>query len=104
MPACFSADAGGLLPPDRSLRRDRRHGRVGLGLAAAIAVEHAHLMHAGQRAGRAAGLLGMELADDVALRIVEQRNAGIAALLRAPMDLAVLRDIEIAGAGPAFPR
>src|ERR1700728_1625605 len=104
MPGCSSMPSASREQPDRLLRGDGRDGgRVGYLLRAAIAVEHAGLVHARQRAGWGAGLLGMELADYVVAAIIEQWNAWIAALLRAPMHPAVLGDVEIAGAGAAFP-
>src|SRR5271168_2315732 len=104
MPGFSSTRGASREPPDRLLRGYRRHsGGIRYLLRSAIAVEHAGLMHAGQRAGRGAGFLGMELADDIVAAVIKQRNAGISALLRAPMHPSVLGDVEVARASAAFP-
>lgn len=48
-------------------------------------------------------LLGEELAADVFTGVFEERHAGIAALLGAVMDQALLADVNVAAAGAAAP-
>ena len=52
---------------------------------------------------RRARLGRVELPAKIIQRVVHQRNARIAALLRAPVDEAVFADIEIARSGTAAP-
>src|SRR6202044_120038 len=60
-------------------------------------------MHAGYRTTRSAALLREKFAVALLVGILRQRNAGVAALLRAVMHQAVLADVEIARAGAASP-
>src|ERR1700719_334228 len=79
------------------------HWRRLKSLGAAPIVEHSDLLRAGDCAERSAGLLGVVLAAQVLHRVLGEGNAGIAALLRAPVDQAILADIEIARTGAATP-
>src|SRR5690606_16894966 len=72
-------------------------------LLAAPLVEDARPVHAADRAERRAGLLGVELAADVLARVLRERDARVAALLRAVVHEALLADVEVAGAGAALP-
>src|SRR5580700_7414891 len=60
-------------------------------------------MHAGDSATRSAAFLREKFAVALLVGILRQRNAGVAALLRAVMHQAVLADIEIARASAATP-
>ena len=66
-------------------------------------VEDADLVDALERAVRGAPLLGHVLALEIFHRVLFERDAGVAALLRAPVDQAVLADVEVASAGAAAP-
>src|SRR5207248_4465796 len=66
-------------------------------------VEDADLMHALQCAGRGAPLFRIVLALEIFHRVLFERNAWIAALLRAPVNEAVLADVEVARSGAAAP-
>ena len=52
---------------------------------------------------RRARFLGVELAAKIIHGVVHQRNAGVAALLRAPVNEAVFADIQVARSGSAAP-
>src|SRR6185437_14743726 len=75
----------------------------GLGLGVAPEIDQRCLMNAGNGAVGSAGFLGEVLAPDVGDSVIRQRDSGIAALLGAVVNQAVLADIEIAGAGSAAP-
>src|SRR5258707_7599274 len=75
----------------------RRHLRV------APVVEDADLMHALDRAGWRTPLFGFVLAPEIFHRVLFERCAGIATLLRAPVHQAVFADVEIARAGATAP-
>src|SRR5215470_12417510 len=60
-------------------------------------------MDAGDRAARGAAFLRVELAVALLVRVLGERHARVAALLRAVMDEAVFADIEVARAGAAPP-
>jgi len=60
-------------------------------------------VHAGHGAARGAGFFGKEFAVTLLVGVLHDRNAGIAALLRAIVDQAVFADVEIARAGTAAP-
>src|SRR5580658_2068803 len=60
-------------------------------------------MHAGYRTTRSAALLGEKFAVALLIGILRQRNAGVAALLRAVMHQTVLADVKIARAGATSP-
>src|ERR1700675_2712389 len=60
-------------------------------------------MDALDRAGGGAPLFGLVLALEIFHRVIFQRRAGIAALLRAPVHQAVFADVEITRAGAATP-
>ena len=64
-------------------------------LRVAPVVENANLMYALQRARRCAPFLGLVLPIEIFHRVLLERNSGIAALLRAPVDQAVLTDVEV---------
>ena len=72
-------------------------------LRGAPGVKDRDLMHAGDSAVRRAAFFGKKFAADVVASVICQRNTGIAALLRAVVDKAVLADVEIARAGAAPP-
>src|SRR6478609_5252296 len=60
-------------------------------------------MHAADRAERRAPFRRQQLAPDVLGRVAGERDAGHPALLRTPVDEAILTDVEIARAGAATP-
>src|SRR5947199_2555553 len=60
-------------------------------------------MNALQRAGRGAPLLRAVLALEIFHRVLFERDAGRAALLRAPVDKAVFADVEVTRSGAAAP-
>ena len=64
-------------------------------LRVAPVVEDAHLMHALDRAGRRAPFFGLIFTLEVFHRVVLERDAGIAALLRAPVDLPFFANVEV---------
>ena len=66
-------------------------------------VENADLMHALQRAGWSTPFLGFVLAIEIFHRVLLERDSGITALLRAPVDEALFTDVEIARAGTTAP-
>src|SRR5438094_1566205 len=72
-------------------------------LRSAPGIEDRNLVHAGDCAVRSAAFFGEIFAPDIGDRVLFQRNAGIAALLRAVMHQAVLADVQIACAGAAPP-
>src|SRR3954469_17028116 len=72
-------------------------------LRVAPVVEDADLMDALQCAGRGAPLLGIVLALEIFHRVLFERDAGDAALLRAPVDEPVLADVKVARPGAAAP-
>ena len=72
-------------------------------LRGAPGIERGNLMHAGNGAVRRAGLFGHILPPDVSQRVVLERGAGIASLLRAIVHQAVFADVEIARSGAAAP-
>ena len=53
-------------------------------------------MHALDGAGGCAPFLGFVFALEIFHGVILKRNAGIAALLRAPMDFALFADVEVA--------
>src|SRR5580704_1719448 len=60
-------------------------------------------MHAGYRATRSTALLREKFAVPLLVSVLRQRNAGVAALLRAIMHQAIFADVEIARAGATSP-
>src|SRR3954447_21191716 len=66
-------------------------------------IHERHAVDAADGAERCAPLRGQQLAADVVGRIGGERDAGEAALLRAPVDQPVLADVEIARAGATAP-
>src|SRR5512133_2005684 len=73
-------------------------GRCAGALRGAPPVHVGSLVRAGDGAQRGAGLLRQELASDVVHRVLGQRLAGIAALLRAVMNQAFFADVEVTSA------
>ena len=69
----------------------------------APAVEDGDLMHTGDGALRRAGFFRHVLAAKVDFRVILQRNAGVASLLRTVVDEAVFTNIEVTRAGAASP-
>src|ERR1019366_2751559 len=76
-------------------------GRDSLGRAPEVHI--GGVVHAGDGAARRATFFGDELPADMLDRIVRQRNRRIAALLRTVMHQAILANVQVPGAGPAFP-
>src|SRR5262249_55276936 len=72
-------------------------------LGRAPVVEHRHLLDAGDGAEFRAGFFGVKLALQVFARVLFERDAGKAALLRAVMDEAVFADVQVTRARPAAP-
>ena len=72
-------------------------------LRRAPGVKDGNLVHAGNRAVRRAAFFREVFAADVVAGVGFERNAGIAALLRAVVHQAVFADVEIARAGAAAP-
>src|SRR5438067_1904919 len=72
-------------------------------LRRAPVVDVGDLVHAGNGAMGCASFFGEVLAADVVKAVSLKRHAGIAALLRAVVDQAVLAYIKIAGAGATSP-
>ena len=66
-------------------------------------VDHCDAVHAGDGAVGRAGFARGVFAIEIGLRVVFERDGGIAALLRAVVDEAVLTYIKVAGPGPASP-
>src|SRR5208282_6686581 len=60
-------------------------------------------MNAGDRAMRRAAFLGEEFALPPGLRVLIERNAGVAPLLRAVVHEAVFANVEVARPGAASP-
>src|SRR5580658_8074756 len=84
----------------------RCHGRGGPGferLRCAPEVHRRGLMHARHRATRGTALLREKFAVALLVSVLRQRDAGVAALLRAIMHQAILANVEIARAGAAPP-
>src|SRR5438045_8221406 len=72
-------------------------------LRIAPVVENADLVNALERARRRAPFLSLVLAIEIFHRVLVERYARIAALLRAPVDETVFADIEITRAGATTP-
>ena len=66
-------------------------------------VEDGDFVRAGDGAERRAGFLRVVLAPEIFHRVIGERDAGIATLLRAVVDEPVLADVEVARAGAASP-
>ena len=72
-------------------------------LRRAPGIDGGYLVHAGNGAARGAAFFGEEFAVALLVGVFHERNAGIAALLRAIVDQAVFADVEVARAGAAAP-
>src|ERR1700685_619233 len=84
----------------------RCHGRRGPRferLRRAPEIHRRGLMHAGHRATRSTALLREKFAVALLVSVLRQRNAGVAALLRAIMHQTILANVEIARAGATSP-
>ena len=66
-------------------------------------VDSGYLVDTGHGATRGAAFFGKKLAVALLVRILHQRNAGIAALLGAIMDQTVFANVEVARASAAAP-
>src|ERR1700674_4376381 len=80
-------------------KRGARLNRLGR----APGVNYGNLMNAGNCATGRARLLGEKFAVTQLVGVINEGNPGIAALLRAIVDKAVLADIEVARTGAATP-
>src|SRR5271156_450000 len=72
-------------------------------LGRAPSIDGRNLVHAGHGAARGTGFFGEEFAVALLIGVFHDRNARIAALLRAVVDQAVFADVEIARACAAAP-
>src|ERR1022692_3806460 len=81
----------------------RSHRRYGQSLRIAPVFDGAGLVGAGDGAARRALLGRAVLAPDILHRVLEQRLARVATLLRTIVHQAVFANVQVAGAGPAAP-
>src|SRR5579864_9756136 len=72
-------------------------------LRSAPGVEDGDLVHAGNRALGRTGFFGEEFSAKIVAGVLFQRDSGVAALLRAVVDQAVLANIKVARTGAAPP-
>ena len=73
------------------------------GLGRAPVIEHAHLVHARDRAVGGTGFLGVILMIDMIAGVLSQRNGGESPLLGAVVDKAIFANVKVAASGAASP-